>query len=355
MPKGLLRVATLLAAMAIVAVAILPCWKNADAQVAILTPVDGQIKYEGSGPANSHVDLSIATTFDTAVKGKSITIRNVSLSADSYYHVTVSPAKSITVSSPGIPLLTKRYEATGSTVSMTIGKIEFMGVVITGNYDVTAAIETAGSSIVNVEIVARYKTDGNGKYSVLLNTNGLPDGVYSIKQGGTEVAKAYLGVEPPKSYTLHFNAGWNLVSIPITPESGQISDIFSVSQQANINVIWDYNGGDWKYWTTEPGYTNQFSSLSPSRGYYFYCYSPMSVTIYGSSPSGPISMDSLSSGWNLIGFPSSSDASIASLYGTAGVVWKMDNENWYYWTTEPGYTNQFEMLTPGLGYWIYKY
>jgi hypothetical protein len=66
-------------------------------------------------------------------------------------------------------------------------------------------------------------------------------------------------------------------------------------------------------------------------------------------------MDGLQSGWNLIGFPSSSDASIASLYGTADVVWKMDNQNWYYWTTEPGYTNQFDTLTPGLGYWIYKY
>ncbi len=32
---------------------------------------------------------------------------------------------------------------------------------------------------------------------------------------------------------------------------------------ANIDVIWDYNGGDWKYWTTEPGYTNQFSDVEP--------------------------------------------------------------------------------------------
>ena len=80
----------------------------------------------------------------------------------------------------------------------------------------------------------------------------------------------------------------------------------------------------------------------------------MTVVVYGSAPSGPVSMDSLPQGWNLIGFPSSSDASISSLYGTADVVWKMDNDNWFYWTTEPDYQNQFDTLTPGLGYWIYK-
>ena len=65
-------------------------------------------------------------------------------------------------------------------------------------------------------------------------------------------------------------------------------------------------------------------------------------------------MSQLSPGWNLIGLPGASSVSINSLYGTADVVWKMEDERWYYWTTESGYTNQFETMTPGLGYWVYK-
>ncbi len=79
----------------------------------------------------------------------------------------------------------------------------------------------------------------------------------------------------------------------------------------------------------------------------------MTVTVYGSAPTGPIPLSSLSQGWNLIGYPSFSETSISSLYGIADVVWKYDNDNWFYWTTEPGYTNQFETLTPGFAYWIY--
>lgn len=188
---------------------------------------------------------------------------------------------------------------------------------------------------------------------ISINTANLPSGVYYLSVNNNVIKKIYLGVELPPHYDLHFNAGWNLLSIPVNLENSGISSIFSASQMANIDVIWDYNGGDWKYWTTEPGYTNQFSTLSPAKGYYFYCYSPMTVTVYGSAPTGPIPLSSLSQGWNFIGYPSFSETSISSLYGIADVVWKCDNDNWFYWTTEPGYTNQFETLTPGYAYWIY--
>jgi hypothetical protein len=156
-------------------------------------------------------------------------------------------------------------------------------------------------------------------------------------------------------YTLSLKQGWNIFSLPITPNDDHISSIFSPEQQSNIDVIWDFNNGDWKYWTTEPGYTNQFATLSPLRGYNVYCYNSMTVQIAGTPGSGPIPMDQLISGWNMIGFPSTANADISGLYGSADVVWKMDDSNWYYWTTEPGYTNQFETLSPGLGYWVYKY
>jgi hypothetical protein len=223
-----------------------------------------------------------------------------------------------------------------------------------GRFKVKAYGNAAGgASSVTADVFVSQSVNANNP-EVSVNTANLPSGVYHLSVDNNLVKKIYLGVDAPQAYTLNFKAGWNLISIPINPENDQISYIFSASQMANIDVIWDYNGGDWKYWTTEPGYTNQFSILSPAKGYYVYCYNPMTVTVYGSAPSGPASMGSLPQGWNLIGFQSSSDADISGLYGTADVIWKMENDNWFYWTTEPGYSNQFDTLTPGLGYWIYK-
>ena len=91
------------------------------------------------------------------------------------------------------------------------------------------------------------------------------------------------------TYDLNFYQGWNIISLPITPLSDSISSIFSPEQQANIDVIWDFNYGNWQFWTTEPGYTNQFSSMSTDKGYYFYCYESMTVQITGTPASGPIS------------------------------------------------------------------
>lgn len=159
---------------------------------------------------------------------------------------------------------------------------------------------------------------------------------------------------PAVTYDLSLNAGYNMVSLPIVPSDNSITGIFPAGQISNVDVIWDYNGGNWKYWTTEAGYTNQFSTLSPLRGYIIYCYSPMVVHITGTGASGPIPWSQLSQGYNLIGFPSTTSVSIGSTYGSADVIWKLENGNWYYWTTESGYTNQFDTLSPGLGYMVYK-
>jgi hypothetical protein len=246
----------------------------------------------------------------------------------------------------------------GGSVSGSSGHFASPTSIPSGTYSVKVygdAANGASSVTMTVSVSATVHTDSTGKYSATLSSSGLPNGIYTVKQSGTRVADVYLGVPLPyKTATLNLNAGWNLVSLPLQPTDGSIDKLFTADQRANIDVIWDYNGGDWLYWTTEPGYTNQFGSLDGNKGYYIYCYSPMSITIKGTEGS-PKSINQLSSGWNLVGYPTTSSTGIGSLYGSADVVWKYDGGNWYYWTTEPGYTNQFDSASPGLGYWVYKY
>jgi len=230
-----------------------------------------------------------------------------------------------------------------------------------GRYCVGAdgtAASGASSVTVDVYVSQQVHVDSSGSYTATINTANLPSGVYYLNQNNNVVARIYLGTSAPQSYTLNLQQGWNLVSLPIQPEDSHISYIFSADQQKNIDVIWDYNGGNWQYWTTEEPWNlnNPLQSMDPRTGYYIYCYNPMSVTIYGSSPPSPKSWDELVQGWNIVGYPSMSSTSVSSLYGPADVVWKYDSGQWYYYTTEPDYANSSTLSTldPGYGYWVYK-
>jgi hypothetical protein len=345
----------LLAVLAIVIAVFSPGWENADAQVAKLTPDSGMIRYEGYGPANAKVNLSVATSFDTSTYGNSITFHGVYVAEDGYFRITISPVDSITVSSPGIPFVSKTYEATGSTVCLEVGRIEILGVPITGNYDVTTTVQPHGSSTVNVELVAMYKTDGSGKYTVSLNTAGLPSGVYSIKRDGTEVARAYLGFS---TCDLNLAQGWNLISLPIVPVDSQVTGIFTQDQLNNIDVIWDYNGGDWKFFSTNPSYADDprrvtSMAMDVRKGYYVYCNQPMTVRLVGQGGSDAVALSDLPGGsWNLVGFPSTTTQDVSSLYSGADVVYELDN-GWHWYTNNYDQCQQpLSSLHPGYGYWV---
>jgi hypothetical protein len=316
----------------------------------------GTLSYSGHGPENSDVSVEISSAISVPVSGGhySLSLSGIKIpSCGNSIYLSASPVDTFNIGGTIhgiIPIPVPAISMPVSGQTCTISRSNVPG----GTYDIGInGDSSAGSVTITVRAGTAIHTDACGGYVASLDMSGMPAGIYTVKQDGTEVARAYVGVTPPATYTLHLGQGWNLVSLPISPESGSIDSIFQ-GQTGNIVVIWDYNGGDWKYWTTEPGYTNQFSSMSPGNGYYIYCYSPMDVQLVGSPGPGPVPMSSLSPGWNLIGLPTTSDTSVSSLYGTAAVVWKMESENWHYWTSEPGYVNQYEMMNPGLGYWVYK-
>ena len=340
-----------------------PCERAQAQSIDILQCSSGAtVTYDGNGPASSSVSVALTSSIATTVTGGqySLSLNGLHVPAPpNSFSISVTPVKTLSISgdlhvNPLPSLITVTGTVNGNTGTYARSDIP------SEYYDITVFGDAAdGASEVTITVTASttVSTNSAGDYSVSLDTTGLPSGLYYIKQDGVTVGRLYIDIAAPATYTLNLVAGWNLVSIPLTPEDGQISTLFTADQRSDIAVIWDYVGGnDWLYWTTEPGYSNQFTSLSPENGYYFYCYEPMSVQIIGTPGSGPIPWGSLSSGWNMIGYPSTSSSAISSLYGDAAVVWKLENnDQWRYWTTEPNYINEFETLTPGLGYWVYKY
>ena len=135
---------------------------------------------------------------------------------------------------------------------------------LAATYDVNIYAESESEDpLVYINIISVYLIDWNGDYRARFNVNNVPSGVYLIKQDRVEVAKIYVGVKPHVTYQLNLRSSGNLILIPVTPVDRGIGYIFSAEWQANIYVIWDYNGCNWLCWTTKPGYSNQFSLMVP--------------------------------------------------------------------------------------------
>ena len=322
------------------------------------------ISYTGHGTPGSTVTLQVSSSITVPVSGGTYQLQFSDLNIPACsVTISVHPVKTIGFGGKqwvDVPLIGGGY-----TPEITKGPLTPSGT--TGSYTYNAgggkycvrvfgdAAAGAGSVVADVSVSQQVSVNGNGAYTQTINTAGLPAGIYYLRQDGAIVAEIYLGVTAPMSYTLNLHKGWNLISLPIVPRDNRIISIFE-GQLSNINVIWDYNGGDWKYFTQRAGYTSQFSTMSEYKGYYVYCKAAMSIQIIGSAGPGVIPYSSLSKGWNLIGYPTTATTSAESVYSSAYVLWKIDNTNgnWYYFTHKPGLSSQFTELTPGHGYWINK-
>jgi hypothetical protein len=320
------------------------------------------ITYTGHGTPSSTTSIMISSSAQAVMSGSDYQLQLSDINVPACtITISVHPIQTITFGGSqyiglGIwtPEITDAFTPSGDTGAYT----KALG---GGRYNARVfgtAASGATSVTVDVYVSQQVPVDSSGTYSATVDTANMPSGLYYLSENGNVVARIYLGIAAPQSYTLDLHQGWNLFSLPVQPEDGRISYIFSADQQRNIDVIWDYNGGNWQYWTTEEPWNqnNPLKSLDPRTGYWIYCYNAMSVTIYGSSPPPVKTWDELVSGWNCVGYPSTSSTSVSGLWGPADVVWKYNAGQWTYYTTEPDYASSSTVsnLEPGYGYWVYK-
>lgn len=135
---------------------------------------------------------------------------------------------------------------------------------------------------------------------------------------------------------IELNAGWNLISLPLIPDDGDVATLFS---GLPVTAIWEYSGGAW----TVP------DELVDGLGYWVYMTAAATLTVDGvvnpMPPQTPPTYD-VAAGWNLIGFKSTCTRTAgAYLYGVPFVrIWGFA-DGWV--SMDSG-----DMMQPGLGYWI---
>ncbi|MBP2146411.1 hypothetical protein J2129_001865 [Methanofollis sp. W23] len=91
------------------------------------------------------------------------------------------------------------------------------------------------------------------------------------------------------AFTLHLDAGWNLVSVPLMVENPSVEGIFGEIETLNEHPVLFWNGKEFI----------SVDMIKPLTGYFVYTEQPRSIMIQGSKIVG-ITKD-LKPGWNMIG------------------------------------------------------
>ena len=117
--------------------------------------------------------------------------------------------------------------------------------------------------------------------------------------------------------------------------------------------MWAYIDGSWKvYDPNNPGFSD-LTIMEAGRGYWINMTEAATVNITGSEPTTSCS---LKSGWNLVGYNSSTSQSVSdaleSIEGKYVSVWAYIDGSWrVYDPNNPGFSD-LTTMEPGYGYWI---
>ncbi len=157
--------------------------------------------------------------------------------------------------------------------------------------------------------------------------------------------------------------GWNMIALPLIPPDPQPSAVFaSISGQYDSVYAFDACGsppGWLKYLPDAPPAASNLTAVSIQQGLWCHITSATSLAVSGAV--SPTTAIPLCTGWNLIGYPSSSAAplpdALQSIAGKYSKIYTFDaadaQDPWKrYDPAAPPEINDLAELRSGLGYWI---
>jgi hypothetical protein len=165
--------------------------------------------------------------------------------------------------------------------------------------------------------------------------------------------------------------GWNLVSFNLEPYPGTDPADVLASIDGDFDLVygWDASGahsgsGNWMLFDDEPGTTDTLTIIDEGMGLWIHLTATENqvLRVEGFMPTDTdIELQIAASGWNLVGFPSSTNESSSTAFtGVTGLsrVYGYDagdgTSPWkLYDPTAPVYVSDLTSIEYGLGYWIY--
>ncbi|MGB0383675.1 MAG: FG-GAP-like repeat-containing protein [Ardenticatenaceae bacterium] len=170
----------------------------------------------------------------------------------------------------------------------------------------------------------------------------------------------------PEGVQIALVAGWNLISLPVQPNSTAIADVLA-SIAGNYSAVYAYDGCDtqdqWKKFDPNPppfSPPNDLTDIDQTIGFWIKMTAADTLEVTGAESATTIA---LCSGWNMVAYPSPQEGAVGdalnSIAGAYTLVNKYDpadtNDPWKKYDPNPppfSPPNDLNVMSPGFGYWI---
>jgi len=187
-------------------------------------------------------------------------------------------------------------------------------------------------------------------------SESLPSGVYyayvSVTVNSESYSKKSAAFDIISENDISLSSGWNLISLNFIPADTDIASVLSEISGKYLSV-WAYINGAWQtYDMFNPGFSD-LATMEPGYGYWINMAADGILSVNGTSPANDIS---LYTGWNLVGYNSSSSITITdalnSIAGKYIAVWAFINGEWKVYDPANAGFSDLTTMEPGYGYWI---
>ncbi|MCP6717999.1 MAG: DUF5011 domain-containing protein [Patescibacteria group bacterium] len=261
---------------------------------------------------------------------------------------------SITVSSNKASL-----PADGTSQALIIAQVLDNGIPVEGAVVNFAAIIGTLSNItlsdINGRATAVLTSNEAGQTIVTASynsNNGLIQGTINVSL--TEVMMD-MTPDPVTTYNIPLSAGWNLISLPLIPESSVIEDVLAdISTNIDTVKYYDPSIEDWLSYI--PGIGGDLITMEDGKGYWIFMKDDDDIlTVNGVEMPGPeetLPTYPVISGWNLIGFKSVDSVKSSTYLSGISYITVYGYDGNYSTVAHPvsGIDNN---MNPGSGYWLY--
>jgi len=160
-------------------------------------------------------------------------------------------------------------------------------------------------------------------------------------------------------YPIELHPKWNLVSLPLIPNSTATADIYSLILKqgaAGVTVTYCFDNAE-KKWIMDP------CTMTDGKGYWIYMKAYDVLIVQGFKTPTPPAIPTtyhLTKGWNLVGYTETHSKSasryLESLepgsYFRWLYIWNAEDQSWRMVDTKPETSGP---LSPGQAFWIYLY
>jgi len=198
-----------------------------------------------------------------------------------------------------------------------------------------------------------------------IDISSWPQGSYTIYVRGLDESGNWgelvsIEINCWQAFNIPLYYGWNLISMPNNLSDTAISNVLS-SINGDYDALQYYDTSDpdklWKHNSTKkPFHLNDFENIDHTIGFWIHITQPSGTLLQCPGTSFSVNQSiALYPGWNMIGFPSSSNKTrnqaLNNLdFGTEiDAVWTFDGQ-----TQQWEEVGEFDNLVMGQGYWVHS-